>query len=141
MALTIKVLLTTPFFAVSSEENPPVSLVRVVRSSQPFANLLEARVQYEKVILALDQHGRIGRFLLTDLRSAVGRSDPGWEALIRELRPKLVRGYKRQGVLTKTAQGTLAVSRHAREDNQEILISDSEEQLLSFFRIAAKLSR
>jgi hypothetical protein len=141
LAATIKVLLHTPYIIVTGEDMPPVSLVRFVRTSQPFSHLTDARQQYEKAITTMDQHGRIGKFLLTDLRQAVGRSDPGWEALIAELRPRMCKGFRRQGVLTKTAQGTLTVSRHARQDGQDILISDSEEQLLSFFRIAARMSR
>lgn len=113
----------------------------MVRSAEQFASLSEARTQHEKLIEALDRHGRQGRFMLTDLREAVPRNDPGWEALMAELRPRMTRGYKRLGVLTKTAAGTIQVSRHSRQDGHEMLLSDNEEQILSFFRIAAKMSR
>ncbi|MFO0653610.1 MAG: hypothetical protein U0787_00860 [Polyangia bacterium] len=113
----------------------------MVRSTEQFASLSDARAQHEKVIEAMDRHGRQGRFLLTDLREAVPRNDPGWEALMAELRPRMTRGYRRMGVLTKTAAGTIQVSRHSRQDGVEMLLSDTEEQILAFFRIAAKMTR
>jgi len=88
----------------------------MVRTSAPFISLTDARGQYEKVIEAMDRHGRASRFLLTDLRNAPGRSDPGFEAMMSELRPRMNRGFRRQGVLTKTAAGTLQVSRHTKLD-------------------------
>jgi hypothetical protein len=53
----------------------------------------------------------------------------------------MLRGYRRQGVLTQTAAGTLQVSRHSRHDGIDVLISDSEPQILGFFQIAAKMTR
>lgn len=113
----------------------------MVRTSAPFISLMDARGQYEQVIEAMDRHGRASRFLLTDLRNAPGRSDPGFEAMMSELRPRMNRGFRRQGVLTKTAAGTLQVSRHTKQDGIELLISDNESDILSFFRIVAKMSR
>ena len=71
---------------LTAEEHPPVSLVRMVRSSAQFDSLSDAGTA-RKLIEALDRHGRQGRFMLTDLREAVPRNDPGWEALMAELRP------------------------------------------------------
>ncbi len=113
----------------------------MVRTSAQFENLSEARIEHEKLVEALDRHGREGRFMLTDLRQAVPRADPGWEALMAELRPRMTRGFRRLGALTKTAAGTIQVSRHSRQDGREMLLSDSEEQILAFFRIAAKMTR
>jgi|JI102314A1RNA_FD_contig_111_170465_length_602_multi_3_in_0_out_0_1 hypothetical protein len=113
----------------------------MVRTTAPFVSLADARIQYEKVIEALDRHGRSTRFMLADLRNAPGRSDPGFETMMAELRPRMNRGYRRQGVLTKTAAGTLQISRHTKQDGIEILISDNENDIMSFFRIVAKMSR
>jgi len=140
-APALKDLLKNPYFILTAEELPPVSLVRLVRSAVQFPSLSDARIQYERVVEAQDRHGRSGRFLLTDLRLAPGRSDPGFEAMMAELRPRMTRGYRRQGVLTQTASGTLQVSRHARQDGNEMLISDKEAEILAFFRILAKMSR
>ena len=126
---------------MTAEELPPVSLVRMIRTATPFVSLTEARVQYERVVEAMDRVGRTGRFLLTDLRLAPPLTDPGFETLIAEMRPRMLRGYRRQGVLTQTAAGTLQVSRHSRHDGIDVLISDSEPQILGFFQIAAKMTR
>lgn len=112
-------------------------MLRVVRTSFPFLDLSDARFQYSYLLTRIDRHGRSGRFLMVDLRAAVGRSDPGFEALMSELRPKLFAGFRRVGVLTATANGTLQVMRHTRQDGVDALISSNEADLLSFFRVAA----
>ncbi len=111
-------------------------MIRVVRTAAPFLDLSDARFQYSYVIARLDRHGRDGRFLLVDLRSAPGRNDPGFEQLMQELRPKVFRGFLRVGLLTSTASGTLQVMRHTRQDGVDALISSKEADLLAFFRIA-----
>lgn len=112
-------------------------MLRVVRTSFPFLDLSDARFQYSYLLTRIDRHGRSGRFLMVDLRTAIGRSDPGFEALMSELRPKLFQGFRRVGVLTATANGTLQVMRHTRQDGVDALISSNEADLLSFFRVAA----
>jgi len=112
-------------------------LLRLARTSQTFIDLGDARFQYSYLISRIDRHGRSGRFLMVDLRSAPGRNDPGFEALMAELRPKLFQGFRRIGVLTATANGTLQVMRHTRQDGVDALISSNEADLLAFFRVAA----
>ena len=43
--------------------------------------------QLETLMEALDRHGRSSRFMLTDLRSAPGRSDPGFETMMAQAAP------------------------------------------------------
>lgn len=130
-------ILRNTYFALTQESLLlGSSLIRVVRTAAPFLDLSDARFQYSYVIARLDRHGRDGRFLLVDLRSAPGRNDPGFEQLMQELRPKVFRGFLRVGLLTSTASGTLQVMRHTRQDGVDALISSKEADLLAFFRIA-----
>lgn len=111
-------------------------LIRLVRSATPFWDLTDVRLQYSYVIARLDRAGRTDRFLLVDLRGTPGRSDPAFESVMAEIRPKIFRGFRRVGILTATANGTLQVMRQSREDGVETLISTNESELLSFFRIS-----
>jgi hypothetical protein len=130
-------ILRNAYFLLSQEPLTTGSpLLRVVRTAAPFLDLGDARFQYSYLISRIDRHGRSGRFLLVDLRAAPGRNDPGFEALMAELRPKLFQGFRRVGVLTATASGTLQVMRHTRQDGVDALISSNEAELLSFFRVA-----
>lgn len=130
-------LLRNPYFVVTTEDlSSGAQLVRVVRCSAVFLDLADIRMQYGLVISRLDRLGRTGRFLLVDLRSAPGRTDPGFEAIMTDLRPKMFAGFRRVGILTSTAGGTVQVMRHTREDGVDALICSSEAELLSFFRIA-----
>ncbi|HNN92857.1 MAG TPA: hypothetical protein PKI03_11345 [Pseudomonadota bacterium] len=110
--------------------------MRVVRTAASFVDLSDARFQYSYLISRLDRIGRTDRFLLVDLRIAPGRSDPAFEAMMAEVRPKMFQGFRRVGVLTATATGTLQVMRHTRQDGVDALISSNESDLLSFFRVS-----
>lgn len=110
-------------------------LIRVVRTAAPFLDIADARFQYSYLISRLDRLGRTDRFLLVDLRVAPGRTDPAFESMMAEIRPKLFQGFLRVGVLTATATGTLQVMRHTRQDGVDALISSNESDLLSFFRV------
>ncbi len=134
-------VLRNSYFVLLQETLPQgQQLVRLLRTAAQFLDIADARFQYSYVITRLDRVGRQDRFLLIDLRLAPGRSDPAFEAMMTEIRPKLFQGFRRVGILTATAGGTLQVMRHTREDGVHALISSNESDLLSFFRVS-KASR
>lgn len=129
-------VLRNSYFVLLQESLPSgQQLIRVVRTAAPFLDIADARFQYSYLITRLDRLGRTERFLLVDLRVAPGRSDPAFEAMMTEVRPKMFQGFLRVGLLTATATGTLQVMRHTRQDGVDALISSNEADLLSFFRV------
>lgn len=129
-------VLRNSYFVLQQESLPSgQQLIRVIRTAAHFLDIADARFQYSYLITRLDRLGRTDRFLLVDLRVAPGRQDPEFEAMMTELRPKVFQGFRRVGVLTATATGTLQVMRHTRQDGVDALISSNEADLLSFFRV------
>lgn len=126
-------VLRNPYFVVTLDDRSTSNqIVRMVRSSAGFASIEALREQHLQLIARLDRLGRKNRCLLIDLRDAPGRRDPEFEAVMRELRPKMFAGWRRIGVLTASALGMMQVRRHTREDGVEALTSTSEPEVLSF---------
>lgn len=129
-------LLSNAFFTVTVEGlSNRMQLVRVKRSNRTFVDIEDVYRQHNQLIAALDRTVRQNCYLIMDLRIAPGRSDPPFEAAMAKLRPQLVAGFRRVGILTQTAPGTLQVSRHMEKDRVMALISNSEEDILKFFRV------
>ncbi len=131
-------LLNNPYFVVVVEDGGGYTLVRVTRTRMGFASVAAIREQHNLLISKLDRFGRRGRFLLIDLREAPGRRDPDFEAVMKELRPKMLGGFKRVGVWTASALGLMQVRRHTREDGIDALTSTSEADLRAFFAEALR---
>jgi hypothetical protein len=117
---------------LDADRSPPT--VRLVRRAEPFPSLATLREQYLLVIARLDRLGRERRCLMIDLRDGPGRSDPAFELLMKELRPKLFFGFHRVGILTATPLGLLQVRRHTRMDGIDALTTTSEAELAAFFK-------
>lgn len=129
-------ILRTSYFVATIEGDPSqAQLIRVVRSARAFLDIPDVSLQHNLLIAALDRAGRKNRYLIVDLRNAPARSDPAFETAMAKIRPRMVADFRRIGILTKTAPGTLQVSRHMNQDGIMALISTSESELLSFFRI------
>ena len=114
--------------------DPRGPMTRVVRSSVPFPSTAVAVACYERVVQVIDQLGRTGRVVLTDMRLSAGRNDPEFEEAMNRLRPQLYRGMVRIGVLVKTATGALQIRRLVQEDGIERRISTDEAELLEYLR-------
>lgn len=126
-------VLRNAFFVVTLEDRRQNSqIVRAVRTSAGFSSLDALRETHLGLIARFDRLGRKDRSLLIDLRDAPGRRDPDFEAVMRELRPKMFAGWRRIGVLTASALGLLQVRRHTREDGVEALTSTNEAELITF---------
>lgn len=126
-------VLRNPYFVVTLDDRSTSNqIVRMVRSSAGFSSIEALRDHHMALIARLDRLGRKGRCLLIDLRDAPGRRDPEFEAVMREVRPKMFAGWRRIGVLTASALGLMQVRRHTREDGVDALTSTNEAELLSF---------
>jgi hypothetical protein len=123
-------LLSTPQITLSTE--PEARLVRYVRSSAPYPDLVEYERVHERVAAALDNLGRKRNVLLVDMREALMNNEPAFEKAAARGRQLLVRDFRRVAVVVKTAVGALQVGRHLREDSLEMPIFNDDTEALSF---------
>ncbi|WP_437662406.1 hypothetical protein [Sorangium sp. So ce1182] len=121
--------------------DPVAQLARVTRSALPSESPAQFEERWMEVSRALDQAGRSGLSLLVDLRAAVGRNDPEFEAAMLRLRPVVMRGFRRVGILVRTTVGALQIHRHLREDGVERMIGSDEAQLLDYLSGAPRRGR
>ena len=115
-------------------------LLRLTRTNTAFPNVDEVRQRWLEASQTGDRILGVGRSrfaLLVDLRSAPGRNDPSFEAVMKEVRPIVMRGFRRIGMLMGTAAGALQIVRHSREDGLERMVSSDEDKLLDYLRPGA----
>lgn len=109
-------------------------LARIERSDIHFESVEEVRRAWREVDAALQKTVRRGRSLLVDLRRAPARNDPEFETAVRAILPDVRRGYRRIGVLVRSAAGGLQVSRLARADGAVEFISSNESEILAYLQ-------
>lgn len=132
-------VLRTPYFVVSIDEKSVQNqIIRVMRTHATFPTIDVVRQQHLLLISRLDRFRRNDRSVLVDLREAPARRDPEFEAVMKELRPKMFVHFRRIGVLTASALGLMQVRRHSREDGIASLTSTSEAELLAFLNEGIK---
>lgn len=108
------------------------ALVRIVRTATPYPSLDALRHSNEALCTALDDVGREGRSILSDLRLGPGRNDPEFEAIMRPIYPRIQAGFRRSGILVRTAVGGLQIRRLSREARRVPIVSEDEAALLSY---------
>jgi len=111
-------------------------VVRFVRTTQSLTELPVLRARILEMLHVLDRLPRAQLGLLLDTRQAIGRSDDDFEAVMNELRPRLVGGFRRISVLVKTAVGRLQVQRMARTDRigDRLMVTSDEAEALAWIR-------
>jgi hypothetical protein len=117
-----------PYVTVFFDE--PAGLFRLVRSAALYPDIEALQHSYAEVCRAFDRAGRVRRSLLADMRAATGRNDPSFEQAMLQIRPRLLNGFQRIGVLVATAIGVMQVRRVTHADNVEQMISTDEAELL-----------
>lgn len=123
-------LFSTPQITVTT--GPDARLVRYVRTSVPYASMLEYETLHERIAEVLDQHGRKQHVLLVDVREAVMNTDPAFEKVAVRVRQLLARDFRRIAFLVKTAIGALQVNRLIREDSLNASAFSEETAAISF---------
>jgi hypothetical protein len=126
----MKQVFQNDYFTVVVDER--MRLVRTIRSDKPFTSLEEIEAIIEELAATLDGLGRARYALLSDTRAVPGRNDPEFEAALQRLRPRWISGFRKVGVLVKSAVGLLQVQRYARQDGIKRLISTDEDELLKY---------
>lgn len=120
-------LLATPHSTLTWDVNH--SIGRFVRTSVAYASPADIAREAILVERALQKAGQIR--LLVDLRAALPRNDPAFEADIVKLRRKLCGGGRKVAILVCTAMGALQVKRHMREDGFAVEVFTQEAAALA----------
>jgi hypothetical protein len=107
-------------------------LVSTIRNDKPFDSIEEVEVVFAGLIDALDRLGRERYALLADIRAAPGRNDPQFETAIQRVRPRWIGGFRKVGVLVKSAVGMLQVQRYSRQDGINRLVTTDEVKILKY---------
>jgi len=91
-------------------------VIRITRTSQPFASLAELHRTWSEVVSVLEGVDRSNHSLLFDVRNVGGRNDPDFETSFGPYRISAQRGFRKVAVIVATPSGQLQVARHAKED-------------------------
>lgn len=105
---------------------------RVQRTTLPLPTIPIVRTVYEEVGAVLTRAGKTGRGVLIDARSAPGRNDPAFEALMAELRPRIYGGFARVAVLLRTSIGRLQSQRYTKQDGAARFVTEDEEAAIGY---------
>jgi hypothetical protein len=129
--MTDKRVFQDAYFTVLVDERR--GIVRTIRSSTPFPSIEELGGIFTRLGDVLDALGRSRYGLLADLRAGPGRNDPEFEVVMEQRhRPRWVGGFRRVGVLVRSTVGVMQIQRHARSDGFERMISQDEDELLTY---------
>lgn len=105
------------YFTVLVEER--LRIVVTVRSTKPIGGIADLPGVFGELGAALDRIGRARYAMLADVRAGPGRNDPAFDAAFLRQMPRWVGGYRRVGVLVRTAAGMLQIQRHSKQDGIE----------------------
>jgi hypothetical protein len=109
-------------------------VVRATRTPEIFVGLEEVvesflSLRRRLAELAID---RARNALLVDLRDGPLRSDPAFDEVVREHRPRLFEGFNSGAVLVRTLSGKIQLTRHERTDHRVYRVFDDEAEALAF---------
>src|SRR6185369_13305840 len=107
----------SPHFVVTKRTES--ALVKIRRTTAPFATIDEMRKEFNALCRALDAVGRSSFNLFVDTRDAPSRNDPEFEAAFAPLRQRMLASFRRVAVLARTPIGKLQIERHSRTDHIE----------------------
>ncbi|WP_394822758.1 hypothetical protein [Pendulispora albinea] len=91
-------------------------LVRLVRTPEPYAQLVDIGASFLFVDRQLVDVDRKQYRLLVDLREGPRRNDSAFEAEMERFRRALVVSFRRTALVVKSATGLLQVKRHMQQD-------------------------
>lgn len=108
-------------------------LVRFTRTDVPFPTVEDAANTFRALAHTPTDFDRTEYVLLTDLRSAHGRNDPGFEQAIARYRSELFAGFSKRATLVKTMAGALQVQRLGREQHApEVRVFQDEVEAMAY---------
>ena len=111
---------------------PGTSIIEVTRSAKPFATVADVERYFGRLALSLDELDRSQTDLLLDIRLAVGRNDPEFEAAIEPYRTRMQRGVRRIAVVVNSIAGQLQIKRLAQQDGVTVRTFPDAESALGW---------
>jgi hypothetical protein len=125
-------LYRSPHYAVWVDDEK--SLVRLVRSDQPFDDVEQLKLALSQLIAKLVTLKTNQLMLLTDLRQGPLRNNPAFEAASRPI-ADFAQNFKRHAVLVQTMLGQLQLKRLSREHQTQMNIFNDEAAALEFLML------
>jgi len=119
-----------PYVTVFAEV--PGTLIRLQRSSLPHPTPIDLEQSFRNAAAAIDRHGRTGRVMLIDMREALGRNEPEFDAALRKIRPVVERAMLRIVILLRSSAGMLQMKRINEEDGIPRALTMYEHEALDF---------
>jgi hypothetical protein len=104
----------------------------LVRSGHPFVSQDDVETGCGPVQLILDQLGRSKHNVLVDTREATANNDPVYESWFAAHRRRMVQGFRRAALVTKTAVGGLQNRRLIQTDGTRVVIFTSMDDALAY---------
>ena len=106
-------------------------VIRAIRTAEPYTGLDEVHASFVELrrrlgALPLD---RARHALLVDLRDGPLRSDPAFDEVAREHRPRVFEGFFIGAVLVRTLSGKIQLTRHERVDRVYRVFDDEAEAI------------
>ncbi len=103
------------------------------RTARRYETLEDIAPSFAAINQEIAQLTRTSDTVLIDLRAAVGRNDPAFEATIAPLRRVLLRKFERVGVLVRSGVGRLQLQRYLAEDGIEASVFAHEDEAMKWF--------
>lgn len=117
--------------------DPTDILIWLRRTGVPHPTPLDLEQSFRHGSAAMDRLGRTHRVLLVDMREALGRNEPEFDAALRRIRPVVERGLRRIVVLLRSSAGMLQMKRINEEDGVTRMLTMNEGEALKFLRTGA----
>lgn len=107
-------------------------LVRLQRSNLPHPTPADFERSFRQAAVAVDRIGRTDRVMLIDVREALGRNEPEFDAAMRRIRPIVEAKMLRVAVLLRSSAGLLQMKRINQEDGVWRMLTMNEQEALDF---------
>ncbi|HEX4447736.1 MAG TPA: hypothetical protein VH044_13395 [Polyangiaceae bacterium] len=106
--------------------------ILLTRSAQPFVSREDVEAGCSPVQFVLDQLGRSKHNMLLDTREAIANNDPIFESWFAAHRRRMLVGFRRTALVTKTAVGGLQNRRLIQTDGTPVVIFASMDDALAY---------
>jgi hypothetical protein len=118
-----------PFYEVEVRQQGAI----VRRTTRRYVTLDEIAPSFTAIDRRLVQLPHMPSTILVDLRAAVGRNDPAFEATIAPLRRALLCRFERVGVLVRSGIGRLQLQRYLAEDGITAHVFADQAEAMAWF--------
>lgn len=118
-----------PFYEIELRRRGAI----VRRTTRRYLALSELAPSFAAIEERLATLPRTADTLLIDLRAAVGRNDPEFEATLAPLRRQLLQKFARAGLLLRSGIGRLQLQRYLADDGIVARVFSDEAEAFAWF--------